>query len=46
MENYWEDSPEGAFGKRETTKSKINCPGGEDFNGKRKGVLVLRYKVI
>ena len=36
MENYWADSPEGAVGKRATTESKINCPGGEDFNGNRK----------
>ena len=27
MEDYWADSPEGAVGKRETTESKINCPG-------------------
>ena len=36
MENYWADSPEGAVGKRATTESKINCPGGEDFKREQK----------
>ena len=32
-------APRGLLGKEQR---KINCPGGEDVNGNRKGMLVLR----